>query len=41
MGLPTVAEDVVNIFAFEEQDITTDIQQQRDFYKRWLASIVH
>ncbi|AWM91179.1 hypothetical protein DJ564_10265 [Pseudomonas sp. 31-12] len=41
MGKPAETEDVVNIFDFEDKDITTDIQQQRDFYKRWLASFAH
>ncbi|OYQ04105.1 hypothetical protein B7L09_26995 [Pseudomonas mandelii] len=41
MGQPTDTEDVVNIFDFEETDITNDIQEQRDFYKRWLESLVH
>ncbi|MFY0731251.1 hypothetical protein J1D76_21070 [Pseudomonas sp. NFX15] len=32
-------EDLVNIFDYEEVDITHDIQQQREFYKRWLDSL--
>jgi hypothetical protein len=39
MGKPTETEDVVNIFDYEENDITHDIQQQKDFYKRWLESL--
>lgn len=41
MGRPCENEDVVNIFDFDDKDITADIQQQRDFYTRWLASVVH
>ncbi|MHC8343169.1 hypothetical protein [Pseudomonas sp. RT6P73] len=41
LGQPTETEDVVNIFDFEEKDITSDIQQQRDFYKHWLESLPH
>ncbi len=41
MGRATETEDVVNIFDFEDKDITTDIQQQRDFYNRWLQQFTH
>lgn len=41
MGKPAENEDVVNIFDFDDKDITTDIQQQRDFYQRWVTSFVH
>lgn len=40
MGKPTETEDIVNIFDFEETDITNDIQQQRDFYRRWIDSLM-
>ncbi|KAA0978831.1 MULTISPECIES: hypothetical protein [unclassified Pseudomonas] len=39
MGKPAENEDVVNIFDFEENDITHDIQQQRDFYNHWITSL--
>ena len=39
LGKPSEQEDVVNIFDYEEDDITNDIQQQRDFYRRWIESI--
>jgi hypothetical protein len=39
MGKPAEAEDIVNIFDFEEIGITNDIQQQRNFYKRWIDSL--
>lgn len=39
MGKPAELEDIVNIFDHEENDITQDIQQQRDYYKRWIESL--
>ncbi|MNP85593.1 hypothetical protein D3C76_1853930 [compost metagenome] len=39
LGRPTEPDDVVNIFDYEETDITSDIQKQHDFYQRWLASL--
>jgi hypothetical protein len=39
MGKPAKLEDIVNIFDYEENDITQDIQQQRDYYKRWIESL--
>ena len=41
LGRPAETEDVVNIFDFDDTDITNDIQQQRDFYKRWIESLMH
>lgn len=39
LGRPAESDDVVNIFDYEDADITSDIQQQHDFYQRWLASL--
>ncbi|KJZ66640.1 hypothetical protein [Pseudomonas fluorescens] len=39
MGKPAESEDIVNIFDYEENDITQDIQEQRDYYKRWIESL--
>ncbi|VVQ28226.1 hypothetical protein PS943_00771 [Pseudomonas fluorescens] len=39
MGKPAESEDIVNIFDYEENDITQDIQQQRDYYNRWIESL--
>lgn len=39
LGIPSEPEDIVNIFDYEENDIANDIQQQRDFYHRWLDSL--
>jgi hypothetical protein len=38
-GTPSEPEDTVNIFDYEEVDITNDIQQQRDFYQCWIDSL--
>ncbi|MCU1762193.1 hypothetical protein NTD84_21040 [Pseudomonas sp. 14P_8.1_Bac3] len=38
LGKPAEPSDLVRIFDYEETGITTDIQQQRDFYKRWIES---
>ncbi|WP_223452066.1 MULTISPECIES: hypothetical protein [unclassified Pseudomonas] len=40
LGKPAGPDDLVNIFDYEVADITNDIEQQRDFYKRWLESFV-
>lgn len=39
LGKPSEDGDVVNIFDYEETDITNDIQQQRDFYIKWVSSL--
>ncbi|WP_433739443.1 hypothetical protein [Pseudomonas putida] len=39
LGRPSEPEDVVNIFDYDEKDITNDIQQQRDFYRNWIKSL--
>ena len=39
LGKPSEENDVVNIFDYEEIDITNDIQQQRDFYQCWIDSL--
>lgn len=39
LGKSAELDDVVNIFDYEETDLTNDIQQQRDFYKRWVESL--
>ena len=38
LGKSAGSDDVVNIFDYEVADITNDIEQQHDFYKRWRAS---
>ncbi|MDN4544868.1 MULTISPECIES: hypothetical protein [unclassified Pseudomonas] len=38
LGQTSEPEDIVNIFDYEETDITNDIQEQREFYKQWIDS---
>lgn len=38
LGKSAGSDDVVNIFDYEVADITNDIEQQRNFYKRWRES---
>jgi hypothetical protein len=39
MGEPAEQEHIVDIFDYEENDITQDIQQQTYYYKRWIESL--
>ncbi|WP_077049251.1 hypothetical protein [Pseudomonas sp. KK4] len=39
LGTPSEDGHMVNIFDYEETDITNDIQQQRDFYIKWVRSL--
>lgn len=39
LGISSESEDTVNIFDYEDTDITNDIQQQRDFYRCWIDSL--
>jgi hypothetical protein len=39
LGVPSEPADIVNIFDYEEADITNDIEQQREFYRNWLDSL--
>jgi hypothetical protein len=41
MGKTAEQEDIVNIFDYEDTDLTNDIEQQREFNRRWLASLAH
>ncbi|WP_213936983.1 hypothetical protein [Pseudomonas sp. dw_612] len=41
MGKPAEREDIVNIFDYEDKGITNDIEQQQEFYKRWIESLAH
>lgn len=41
MGKPAEQEDIVNIFGYEDTNLTNDIEQQREFHKRWLESLAH
>lgn len=39
LGKPTGDEDIVNIFDYEDTDITNNIEEQRKFYKKWIESL--
>jgi hypothetical protein len=39
LGKPTGDEDIVNIFDYEDTDITNNIDEQRKFYKKWIESL--
>ncbi|MBF4555045.1 hypothetical protein H7698_03105 [Pseudomonas sp. p50] len=39
LGKPTDDEDIVNIFDYEDTDITNNIEEQRKFYKKWIKSL--
>jgi hypothetical protein len=41
MGKTTGQDDIVNIFDYEDMDITNDIEQQREFYRQWIDSLAH
>ena len=38
-GKPTDDDDVVNIFDYEDQDLTADISEQENYYARWMRSL--
>lgn len=38
-GQPADDNDVVNIFDYEEHDLTSDITEQIAYYKRWIGSL--
>ncbi|EJL01152.1 hypothetical protein PflQ2_4871 [Pseudomonas fluorescens Q2-87] len=31
--------DIVNIFDYEDKDLTNDINEQADYHRRWLQSM--
>ncbi|WP_248743172.1 MULTISPECIES: hypothetical protein [unclassified Pseudomonas] len=39
IGCPTDGEDSVNIFDYEEKNLTNDIQDQKKHYQLWIESI--
>lgn len=38
-GQPADDNDVVNIFDYEEHDLTSDISEQIDYFRRWIGSL--
>lgn len=39
LGRRADREDMVRIFDYEDTDITNNIQEQEDFFKRWITSL--
>lgn len=39
MGKPATFDDIVHIFDYEEENISKNLQEQREFYKIWLQSL--
>ena len=39
LGKRATRDDLVNIFDYEEHNLTNDPQEQHKFYKEWIASI--
>jgi len=39
LGRSTEDDDIVNIFAYEDTDITNNIEEQRAYYKKWIKSL--
>ncbi|ROM68623.1 hypothetical protein BK653_15780 [Pseudomonas brassicacearum] len=38
-GEPADDNDIVNIFDYEDQNLTNDIDEQADYYERWMNSL--
>ncbi|SCW98425.1 hypothetical protein [Pseudomonas sp. NFACC05-1] len=38
-GEPADDNDIVNIFDYEDQNLTNDIDEQADYYERWMSSL--
>ena len=38
-GEPADDSDIVNIFDYEDQNLTNDIDEQADYYERWMSSL--
>lgn len=38
-GKPSEEEDLVRIFDYEDENITSNIEEQKTFYQNWLKSL--
>lgn len=38
-GKPATFDDIVQIFAYEEEDLSKSLKEQQDYYKKWLTSL--
>ncbi|MBK5351819.1 hypothetical protein JFU37_04740 [Pseudomonas sp. TH41] len=39
LGIPSEEEDIVRIFDYDDESITSNIEEQRAFYKKWIDSL--
>ncbi|WP_454834583.1 hypothetical protein [Pseudomonas lini] len=40
LGKPSEEEDIVRIFDYEDENITSNIEEQKTFYKDWIESLI-
>ncbi|WP_095051916.1 hypothetical protein [Pseudomonas sp. Irchel s3b2] len=40
LGKPSEEEDIVRIFDYEDENITSNIEEQKTFYKNWIESLI-
>lgn len=40
LGKPSEEEDIVRIFDYEDENITSNIDEQKIFYKNWIESLI-
>ena len=40
LGKPSEEEDTVRIFDYEDENITSNIEEQKTFYKNWIESLI-
>ncbi|MCM2364852.1 hypothetical protein [Pseudomonas sp. SR18] len=39
LGQQATNDDIVHLFDYEEENLTNDLQEQIDFFRKWLASL--
>jgi len=39
LGQQATDDDIVHLFDYEEENLTNDLQEQIDFFRKWLASL--
>lgn len=40
LGKPSEEDDIVRIFDYEDENITSNIEEQKTFYKNWIESLI-
>ncbi|MBC3272680.1 hypothetical protein HU765_22325 [Pseudomonas sp. SWRI81] len=38
-GKPATFDDIVQIFAYEDENLSKNLKEQQDYYKKWLTSL--